>query len=917
MPQADDDGKFSPDELLKKIEDEKKGKLTVFLGAAAGVGKTFGMLEAAHDRQRERSNVVIGWIETHGRAETAKMAEGLPRIAPAHLQYRDRDLEEMDVDAILQAKPEIVLVDELAHANIPGSRHVRRFQDVEEILNAGINVYTTLNIQHIESINDVVSQITGVVVRETVPDYIVEQADSIRLIDIPPEDLIKRFKEGKVYLPGQAEQALKKFFRPGNINALRELALRFTASNVDQDMTDYMRSHRIAGPWPAAGRVMVGVSSSPFSAQLIRAAKRLAEGLRTDFWAVHIETADKRFPNGEADQERLAHNMRLAEELGAKTLTVVAKDLVQEMLDLARTHNVTSIIVGKPRHSRLWELLHGSVVDTLIREGEGINVYVIQGDPESEPRPIIKTAPVNRARLSWLQMAGGFVMTAAITVVCWLFQQQLELVNIALLYLLPVLLTAVWWGRWPSYFTALSSVLAFDFLFVPPILDFSVYDMRYIWSFIIFLVVSFLIGGRTEKLKQEARMARQREKSVRALYEFSRQIASIASTEDIAQKLADYSGETIDRQTVVLLRSDQDKLTVQGVHTPDNVALHADAILPEAEYAVASWACTHAQVAGRSTETLPGAKYLFVPLTSGGKKGGVLGVLLGDKHLTAEERRLIDAWASLAAIALERIALGKAARQTELLAESDKVRTILLNSISHELRTPLSGIIGSVSTLLDTEVDYPREIQRDLLETVQEGAVRMDRVIANLLDTARLESGMLTLKIDWCDLEDVVGTALRRLGENVEKYKFDIVLPPELPLIRADCVLLEQVLINLFDNAMKYSSVGSTINFTVIVEQAAIKASVSDKGPGIPKKELTNIFNKFYRAKHTASTPGTGLGLSICKSVVEAHGGKIWAENIVGGAKVSFTLPINTEQEPTTIEASEKHGGTRTSRISY
>ena len=897
MPKTDDNSKFSPDELLKKIEEEKKGKLTVFLGAAAGVGKTFGMLEAAHDRQQERNNVVIGWIETHGRAETAKMAEGLPRIEPARLPYRGRDLEEMDVDAILQAKPELVLIDELAHANVPGSRHVRRFQDVEEILNAGINVYTTLNIQHIESINDVVSQITGVVVRETVPDYIVERADSIRLVDITPEDLIKRFKEGKVYLPGQAEQALKHFFRPGNINALRELALRFTANNVDQDMTDYMRLHRIAGPWPAAARVMVGVSASPFSAQLIRAAKRLAEGLRTDFLAVHIETMDTRYPIGESDQERLARNMRLAEELGGKTLTVVANDLVQEMLDLARNHNVTSIIVGKPRHSRLWEMVHGSVVDTLIREGEGINVYVIQGDAENEQRAAIKTAPADTPKLSWLQVSGGFAMTAAITMVSWIFQPQLELVNIALLYLLPVLLTAVWWGRWSSYLSAIASVLAFDFLFVPPILDFSVYDMRYIWSFIIFLVVSFLIGGRTEKLKQEARTARQREKSVRALYEFSRKIASVADMEHIAQNLATYSGETIGRQTVVLLHAEQETLKVQGAYAPGNaVVLPLDANLPEAEFAVASWACEHAQVAGRSTETLPGAKYLFVPLISGGKTRGVLGVLLGDKRITAEERRLVDAWASLAAIAVERIALGRSARQAELLAESDKVRTILLNSISHELRTPLSGIIGAASTLLDTEVEYAKDVQRDLLETVQEGAIRMDRVVSNLLDTARLESGMLSLKVDWCDLEDVVGIALRRLGDSVQKYKFNIVLPPKLPLIRADCVLLEQVLINLFDNAMKYSPLGSAISFTVLVEGTTIKVSVSDKGTGIPKKELSNVFNKFYRAKHTSSLPGTGLGLSICKSVVEAHGGKIWAENVVEGAKVSFTLPVNTEQ---------------------
>ena len=903
------DGRPDPDALLQRIKEAEsrtqRGKLTVFLGAAAGVGKTFGMLDAAHDRLRDRVNVMVGWIETHGRVETEQMAEGLPRIAPARLQYRGRTLEEMDVDAILAARPEIVLVDELAHTNVPGSRHVRRFQDVEELLAAGISVYTTLNIQHIESVNDIVSQITGVIVRETVPDSFVEQADNIRLIDIPPEDLIKRFKEGKVYVPSQAEQALKKFFRPGNINALRELALRFTASNVDQDMAEYMRSHGIAGPWPAAGRVMVGVGASPFSAQLIRAAKRLADGLHTDFLAVHVETDDRRFPINDADKERLDRNMRLAEDMGAQTFTVVGTDLVQEMLDIARNHNVTSIIVGKPLHSRLWELFHGSVVDQLIREGEGISVYVLHGEPESERRLAVKTAVSSNTHLSWYHFLAGFFMTAAVTSVSWWLQAQLELVNIALLYLMPVLLTAVWWGRWPSYFTAVVGVLQFDFLFVPPILDFSVYDIRYIWSFAIFLVVSFLIGGRTEKLRQEARIARQREKGVRALYDFSRKMAAIGNSKEIAQELANYSGETIGRRTVVLLQNEEERLIEQGSYALDN---QSAGVLPEAEYAVAVWAYEHGQAAGALTETLPGAAYLFVPLVSGGNAGGVLGVFIGDKRIAAEERRLIDAWAGLSAIAIARITLAKTAKQTELLAESEKVRTILLNSISHELRTPLSGIIGVTSALLDKNVEYERETRQELLETVQESAHRMDRVVKNLLEAARLESGVLALKVDWCDLEDVVGAALRQLGENVQNYQFHIEITPELPLFKADCVLLEQVIVNLFDNAMKYSPKGSAIDFFAVQENGNVKVMVRDHGRGIAPEELERIFHKFYRARQTANVPGTGLGLSICKNIVEAHGGKIWAENISNGTKICFMLPVTEKIAQETVKAVEKHG---------
>lgn len=897
-----------PDELLKELNKKVKGKLTIFLGAAAGVGKTFSMLEAAHSRLNEGTNVVIGWIETHGRVETEKLAEDLPRIEPKLITYREKEIQEMDIDTILRAKPELVLVDELAHTNIPGSRHVRRFQDVEELINAGIDVYTTLNIQHIESLNDVVAKITGVIVRETVPDYIVEQADNIRLIDIPPEDLIKRFKEGKVYVSGQAEQALKKFFRAGNINALRELALRFTASNVDQEMTNYMRSNRIDGPWPASGRVMVCVSASPFSAQLIRAAKRLSEGLHADFLAVHIQTSDNRFPMGDTELERITRNMRLAEELGGKTLTVVADDLITEILDVAKKYNVTSIVVGKPCNKRMWELLHGSLVDKLIRYSTGINVYVIQSDREQEQESTIKTVTADITKLSWLHTAAGSLMAIGITIISWLFEAQLELVNIALLYLLPVLLTAVWWGRWSSYITALVSVLAFDFLFVPPLLEFTVYDIRYLWSFVIFLVVSFLIGGRTEILRQEAHSAKQREKSVRALYEFSRQIAAVIDLENIARELAKHSGDTIGRETVVLIPSERGNLVIKGKYEITSKNTTITEAFPESEFAVAVWVYEHAQVAGRSTETLPGAHYLFVPLISGSKTRGVFGILVDDKKITAEEKRLIDAWAGLAAIALERVTLAKVARQAELMAESDKIRNIVFNSISHELRTPLSTITGSASALLDRNVEYTRDMQRELLETIQDGAYRMERLVANLLDTARLESGHMSLKIDWCDLEDLVGIALRRLGEVPKKYLIKIQLPDTLPLIRADGTLLEQVLLNLFDNALKYSPAGSSICLTAALVDSSIRVTVSDNGPGIPPHDLKHIFDKFYRAKQPIPVSGTGLGLSICKSIIEAHKGEIWAENIQnGGARIIFNIPTNLDNIPVPLEARDQN----------
>ncbi|HMM20490.1 MAG TPA: sensor histidine kinase KdpD [Selenomonadales bacterium] len=891
------DTRPDPEALLEKIHKAARGKLTLFLGAAAGVGKTFTMLEAAQERLREGTDVVIGWIETHGRAETESLVAGLPGVTPRSLEYRGKVLREMDLDAILERKPELVLVDELAHTNVPGSRHVRRFQDVEELLKAGINVYTTLNIQHIESLNDVVAQITGIVVRETVPDYIVEEADSVQLIDIPPEELIKRLKEGKVYVPGQAEKALRNFFRPGNINALRELALRFTATRVDQDLSQYMKEHRIGGPWPAAGRIMVCVSASPFSAQLIRAARRLAGGLRAEWLAVHIETA-RRFPMGDTERDRVARNLRLAEELGARTLSVSAADMVDEILEIACSHNVTLIVIGKPRHSRLRELIHGSVVEKLIKRSGPINIYVIQASQERFPSKGISTAPSRPAK-KWRPYAGGLAMTAAVTVLGWQTKNVLEIVNIALLYQLPVTLSAFWWGRWPSYFTALAGVLAFDCLFVPPVFTFSVNDIRYLWSFLTFLVVAFVIGGRTELLRHEASLARQREKSTRALYEFSRDIAAVVDLATITGQLALRVSETLGRRVVILLPDEGNKLIARAQHCPDaedsgGEGMNDAALADSSEAAVAAWVYEHREVAGRSTETLPGAEFLYIPLQTRDNVVGVLGIHIMERFITPEQRRLMEAWAGLAAIAVERVKLTEGARQAAVFVESEKLRTALLNSISHELRTPLASILGSISTLLEAEAVYSAEERRELLENIKDGATRMDRVVANLLDTARLESGLLRLKIDWCDMEDIIGTALRRLEVELNSRRIVVHSPPEIALVRGDCVLLEQVVVNLVDNALKYSPADRCVEISVTQDHGRLQVAVADRGVGIPEAELPFIFDKFYRGHSEKSqVSGTGLGLSICKGIIEAHGGEIKAGNRPGGgAEIVFALPV-------------------------
>ncbi len=503
--------------ILKKIQKENRGKLTVFLGAIAGVGKTFSMLKAAHEQFDKGQDIVIGWIETHGRKETEALIAGLPAIEPLSLPYNGKAIKELNLDAILIRRPQIVLVDELAHTNVEGARHVRRYQDVEELIDAGIDVYTAVNIQHIESLNDVVAQITGIKIRETVPDYVIEKADTVQLIDISPEVLIERLRDGKIYIPEQAKLALQQFFRQGNISALREMSLRFTAQRVDKDLSEYMEDHRIKGPWPASGRVMVCLSGSPFSAQLIRAANRLATGLRSEWIAVHIEAEKMDFPTGDKERDSIAKNMRLAEDLGAKTMTVIGENITDEMLSLARKQNITAIVIGKPKHRKLVDFFRGSIVDTIIRNCGDINVYVVQGKDETGENFAKNKIKRMESALTYGQVFLSVAMVFFITAFGWCLKEELQVINIAFLYILPVLFSAIWWGRWASYLCAITGMLALDFYFIEPIMTFSIGDVRYIWSLVIFLLLSALIGGRTDELKKESRQARQQEKSTRAL----------------------------------------------------------------------------------------------------------------------------------------------------------------------------------------------------------------------------------------------------------------------------------------------------------------------------------------------------------------------------------------------------------------
>lgn len=645
----DADGRPNPEDLLRRISRAKQGKLTLFLGAAAGVGKTYAMLEAAHARLNEGVNVVIGWVETHDRKETDALTEGLERVPPRHLEYRDRTWPEMDTDSLLARKPQLVLVDELAHSNVPGSRHGRRYQDVEELLAAGIDVYTTMNIQHIESLNDIVAEITGVTVRETVPDKVIERADTIQLIDLPPEDLIKRLKEGKVYIPSQAEKALIKFFRPENINSLRELSLRYTARQVEKNLLKFDKDRLLCGPWPVAGRVMVCVGPSPFSAQLVRAARRLAGGLQADWLAVNVELKHPR-PMRVKDQARLTRNMHLATELGAQTLTVVGENLAQEIIEVARSHKIATIVIGKPRHSRLWEIIRGSVVDELIRKSGSIDVYVIRSEAGEEQEEEVIETVTPRKKQPIAQCLLGLLMTAVVIILGLSLHSWLEPINIAFLFLLPIVLTAYWWGRATSYFVALASVIAFDFFFVAKSSNLWIEHLHYLWGFITFPLITYFIGGRTERLKSEAYLARIREKSTRVLYEFCLEIAAVNDLDAVAQVIARRAADAIGRKTAVLIPDETKRLKLAAEHDP---YLHGNEF-DAAEVAVAEWAYQHNQAAGNSTETSPEAKYLYIPLKVQTKVLGILGILVGERKLTPEERRVLAAGAGLAAIAVER-----------------------------------------------------------------------------------------------------------------------------------------------------------------------------------------------------------------------------------------------------------------------
>lgn len=887
----------SPDALLENArrQDSSAGRLKIFLGAAPGVGKTYEMLQSAHARKTGGIDVIVGLVETHGRAETQALLDGLEVIPRKRIVYKDQTLEEMDLDAIIARRPQLVIVDELAHTNAPGSRHPKRYMDVEELLSHGIDVYTAVNVQHVESLNDVVAQITHVRVRETVPDSIFDLADGIELIDLTPDDLIQRLREGKVYVPKQAERALEHYFSPGNLTALRELALRRTAERVDEQLLTHMQANAIPGPWAAGERILVCVSEDPRAAGLVRYTKRLADRLHAPWTAICVETRrSQQLSNKEHD--RLASTMRLAETLGGEALTIpgVERRIADDLIRFAHGNNVTQIIIGKSTRSRWFEIVRGSVVHDLVRRAGNISVHVIAGENLADNSLANRAAQAadrrNRQDVLPYVMALGSVALAV--GVGQLIMPLFGIENIDLVFITVVVGVAARYGLWPSLLTSVVASLCYNFFFLPPIYTFTITDPTNIAAFFFFMVIAVIVSNVAARVRMQAMSAIERVRTVESLYAFSRKLASTAKLDDVLWATA-YQTALMLKVRVVLLLPESGVITVKAGYPPEDE-------LDQADLAAANWAWSNDRPAGRGSDTLPGARRLFMPMRTGRGPIGVVGID-DDRSgplLTPDQRRLLDALIDQGALAIERVQLVEDMDRVQRSADSERLRAALLTSISHDLKTPLASILGSASTVRDLAASLSDAEKAELLGTVIDEAERLNRFIANLLDMTKLESGAVVPNFARQDISEVIGATLRRAGKILEGHVMQLDLEPGLPMLDLDAVLFEQVIFNLLDNAAKYSPPGTTISIATVRDGSAVRLTVMDEGAGIPASETENVFGKFYRAqKGDHVRPGTGLGLAISRGFVEAMHGSISASNRSdrSGAVLTIRLPIPAE----------------------
>jgi two-component system, OmpR family, sensor histidine kinase KdpD len=878
------DRRPDPDELLVRVREQEarrgRGKLKIFFGAAAGVGKTYAMLEAARAQRAAGVDVVAGIVETHRRAETEALLEGLEILPRRRVEYRGTVLEEFDLDASLARHPALLLIDEMAHTNAPESRHAKRWQDVLELLDAGIDVYTTLNVQHLESLNDLVAKITGVIVRETVPDSVLELADDVELVDLPAEDLRRRLKEGKVYVAHQAAEAVEHFFREGNLNALRELALRHTAERVDAEMQRYRREHAIDTVWPVAERVLVCIGPSPLSARLVRAGCRLAAQLEAPWVVAYVETPAHR-NLGPEDRARVLETLRLAESLGAETVTLTGTRMSDELLAYARSRNVSKIVIGKPTRGFWQRVFLGSIVDTLVRGSGEIDIYVISGDGMPARTPRRRVRPPSGGSLPYAASLAAVLLS---TLLAWLMFPRFELSNIIMVYLLGVVLVALRFGRVASALASVLSVAAFDFFFVPPYLTFAVTDSQYLVTFGVMLIVALVISGLTVRTREQAEGARAQERRTATLYSLSRELAAARGLETLLDVALRHLLEVFGGRIVILMPDGNGRLQQRaGQLAPFNMDV--------SDFAVAQWAFDHRAAAGAGTDNVPGAQMRFEPLASSRGVVGVVGMRPAEPHAfdAPEQEHLLETFVSLVAVAVDRALLADEAQAAQVRAEAERVRNALLSAVSHDLRTPLTAITGAASAALDAETRIDDVTRRELLESIRDEAERLNRLVNNLLDVTRLESGSLQLRREWIPVEELVGVALARLAKPLSDRKVTTRLPEDLPPVYVDGLLMEQVFINLLENATKHTPAGQPIDVEARREGDEVIVEVADRGPGLPKGDERKIFEKFFGV---GTGGGAGLGLTICRAIVEAHGGHIAGQNRPGGGAVfRFALP--------------------------
>ncbi len=887
---SDTDARPEPEALLAEAAKEGRGRLKVFLGAAPGVGKTYSMLEDARHRQADGMDVVVGIVETHGRGETDALLAGLEIVPRKRVAYRGRLLTEMDIDAVLKRRPQLALIDELAHTNAADSRHPKRWQDVGELLSAGIDVYTTLNVQHLESLNDIVARISGVRVRETIPDKVLELANEIELIDLPPEELITRLRQGKVYVADQIARAIQNFFSKGNLTALRELALRVAADRVDAQMTAHMKSHAISGPWPTQDRILVCINELPAATALVRTAKRASERARVLWIAVSVVTpASASLPD--AAKDAIAEAMRLAESLGAEVVTLNAEaNVASALLDFARTRNVSRLIIGRPRQRRLaaW-FMRQSVGREILRRADDFEVTVISPSAEERRQSII-TAP---KPVPERDPTDYFWATAAVAVaatIAFVINREFPVESLSLVFLAAVLLVATRLGLWPSIYASLLSFLTYNFFFTSPYFSFHIADRSVVLTLLLFLAVAILTGNLAARLRLQIAIQRHIAQRTANLYEFSRKIAGAASFDDIVWAAVHHVASTLQCRALVLRPGDDGGLSIAGSYPPEDE-------LEVRDWGAAKWAWQNGEPAGWGSQTLPSSRWLFLPLRTAQGPLAVLGVSFeGGKQLDPENRRLLDTLVDQVAVAIERAKLTTDIEESRVYSETERLRGALLSSVSHDLRTPLVSIIGAATTLIEGGEAIGAQSRHQLTETIRQEGERLNRYVQNLLDMTRISYGALQLNKEWIEPRELIGRAVRQLKHELDGFRVTVDVPLLLPAIKGDPVLLEQAFVNVLDNAGKYAPAGSAIAVTGERVDDGITFAIDDQGPGIPVQDRERVFDLFYRVgKGDRQGKGTGLGLAISRGILEAHGGTIAAAPGGGGigTRIVIHLPLS------------------------